>query len=161
VAWLGSSVVVLSVSLLMIQVGRRGLGEAEGTLPSSVGAWWKPRGLCVPLSVTGTTRFPPSTPVQGEDPVYVWLPLTAPKPKGPMSVEGVAELQVCLRMQWQREIVRGKSVKVELSLAGAGLLVMGGLQDELFNVTLDDVKSVAIQSRHELQVLVLCWVVGR
>ncbi|KAL6785838.1 hypothetical protein ACKKBG_A00370 [Auxenochlorella protothecoides x Auxenochlorella symbiontica] len=91
--------------------------------------------------------------VKGEDPVYVWLPLTPAKSKGPpgMVGAGVPELQVCLRMQWQREVVRGKSVKVEVALAGAGLLVMGGLQDELFNVTLDDVRGVAVQSRRELE----------
>lgn len=91
---------------------------------------------------------------KGEEPIYVWVGLRPPKLKAahaPMLAQGAAELQVCLRLQWQREIVRGMSVKVEASLAGAGLLVMGSLQDELFNLTLDDVHATAVQSHRELE----------
>lgn len=37
-------------------------------------------------------------------------------------------LQVYLRLQWQTEVVRGASVKLEVDMAGVGLMVMGGLQ---------------------------------
>lgn len=46
-------------------------------------------------------------------------------------------LQVLLRLQWQRQEVRGRLVQVDVALAGLELSVMGGLQDELINLTLD------------------------
>jgi hypothetical protein len=60
--------------------------------------------------------------------------------------------QVLLRVQWQRDTVRGASLRLEADFAGFGLLVMGGLQDELFNLTFDDLKAAAVSSRLELTV---------
>jgi hypothetical protein len=57
-----------------------------------------------------------------------------------------------LRLQWQTEAVRGQSTKVELNAAGLSLVVMGGLQDELFNLTTDEIRATAVSSRLELQV---------
>jgi hypothetical protein len=48
--------------------------------------------------------------------------------------------QVLLRLQWQRQEVRGRLVQVDVSLAGLELSVMGGLQDELINLTLDRIE---------------------
>ncbi len=44
-----------------------------------------------------------------------------------------------LRLQWVRQVVRGRYMNAEMTLAGLGLVVMGGLQDELFNLTIDRV----------------------
>ena len=41
-----------------------------------------------------------------------------------------------MRLQWVRPVVRGRVSRLEIGLAGASLSVMGGLQDELFNFTL-------------------------
>ena len=60
--------------------------------------------------------------------------------------------QVFLRIQWQTEVVRGASVKVEVDMAGASLLVMGGLQDELFNFTIDSLHTVAVSTRLDMTV---------
>lgn len=49
-------------------------------------------------------------------------------------------MQVLLRLQWVRQVVRGRYMNAELSLAGLGLIVMGGLQDELFNLTIDRIQ---------------------
>lgn len=49
------------------------------------------------------------------------LPLHAPPPPRPAA-------QVHLRLQWRTDMVRGKSTKVEVNLAGLSLVVMGGLQ---------------------------------
>ena len=49
-------------------------------------------------------------------------------------------LQVFVRLQWVRQVVRGRYMNAEMSLAGLGLVVMGGLQDELFNLTIDRVQ---------------------
>ena len=35
---------------------------------------------------------------------------------------------VHLRLQWRTDVVRGKSTKVEVNLAGLSMVVMGGLQ---------------------------------
>ena len=42
-----------------------------------------------------------------------------------------------MRLQWERQVVRGQSMRVEVHLEGVGVSVMGGLQDELFNLTMD------------------------
>ena len=65
----------------------------------------------------------------------------------------VPELQVHLRFQWQRHVVRGQTINAEVALEGLGLSVMGGLQDELFNLTLDKLKVsrlVCWSSIHEM-----------
>lgn len=49
-------------------------------------------------------------------------------------------LQVLLRFQWVMEVMRGQSTHMELSLEGLATSVMGGLQDELFNLTLDNIQ---------------------
>ena len=49
-------------------------------------------------------------------------------------------LQVLLRFQWVLEVMRGQSTHMELSLEGLATSVMGGLQDELFNLTLDNIQ---------------------
>lgn len=38
------------------------------------------------------------------------------------------------------EVMRGQSTHMELSLEGLATSVMGGLQDELFNLTLDNIQ---------------------
>lgn len=45
-----------------------------------------------------------------------------------------------LRFQWVMEVMRGQSTHMELSLEGLATSVMGGLQDELFNLTLDNIQ---------------------
>ena len=49
-------------------------------------------------------------------------------------------LQVHLRLQWVRQLVRGQYMNAEIDMAGVGVIFMGGLQDELFNLTLDRLK---------------------
>ena len=48
--------------------------------------------------------------------------------------------QVLVRFQWVREVMRGQSTHMEVSLEGLATSVMGGLQDELFNLTLDNLQ---------------------
>ena len=50
-----------------------------------------------------------------------------------------------LRLQWVREVIRGQSQHLEVDLAGMGTSVMGGLQDELFNLTMDCLKASWLQ----------------
>jgi hypothetical protein len=98
--------------------------------------------------------------IKGDNPVYVWLPLKKPKkrrreeglavPGATPEDDGHSELQVFLRLQWQTEIVRGSSTRLEVDAAGAALLVVGGLQDELFNLTVDRVLIAAVKNRLEL-----------
>ena len=57
--------------------------------------------------------------------------------------------QVRLRLQWVTEERRGRALRCEVALAGAALSVVGALQDELFNATLDRVSVVAERSRAE------------
>ena len=45
-----------------------------------------------------------------------------------------------LRLQWERQVVRGQSMHMDASLDGVGVSVMGGLQDELFNLTMDRIQ---------------------
>lgn len=52
-----------------------------------------------------------------------------------------SNLQVHLRLQWVRQLVRGQYMNAEASFAGLGLIVMGGLQDELFNLTVDRIQA--------------------
>lgn len=47
--------------------------------------------------------------------------------------------QVHLRLQWLKENLRGQRTEAEVSLAGFAFSVMGGLQDELFNFTVDKI----------------------
>ena len=49
-------------------------------------------------------------------------------------------MQVLVRLQWERQVVRGQSMHMDVSLDGLGVSVMGGLQDELFNLTLDRIQ---------------------
>ena len=58
-------------------------------------------------------------------------------------------LQVLVRFQWVMEVMRGQSTHMEVSLEGLATSVMGGLQDELFNLTLDNLQ---VSSLHNL-----CW----
>ncbi len=95
--------------------------------------------------------------VHGDKPVYVWVPMDRPgkgrgstMPTAPGELD--SELQVYLRLQWQTEVERGSSFKMEIDAAGAGLMVVGGLQDELFNLTVDSAKVSAVRTRLELQV---------
>lgn len=96
--------------------------------------------------------------IKGENPVYVWVPLKRPGRREaaaappPGEADAAPELQVYLRLQWQTEGVRGSSVKVEIDAAGAGLMVVGGLQDEIFNLTIDLLKATAVRTRQELTV---------
>ena len=51
-----------------------------------------------------------------------------------------------LRLQWVREVIRGQSQNLEVDLAGMGTSVMGGLQDELFNLTMDRLKASCLST---------------
>ena len=62
-----------------------------------------------------------------------------------MKRECLCCLQVFLRLQWVREVIRGQSQHLEVDLAGMGTSVMGGLQDELFNLTMDCLKASWLQ----------------
>lgn len=66
-------------------------------------------------------------------------------------------MQVHLRLQWVRHLVRGQYMNAELSMAGLGLIVMGGLQDELFNLTIDRIQARLSDHRSgELAVRIGC-----
>lgn len=73
---------------------------------------------------------------QGVDPLYVWMPLTAAKTSLPWhsrhsgahfieSVAGVPELQVHLRLQWVRQVERGRIMHLDLNMEGLGFSVVG------------------------------------
>ena len=55
--------------------------------------------------------------------------------------------QVRLRLQWVNEEQRGRALRCEVALAGAALSVVGALQDELFNATLDQACSLSAYHR--------------
>jgi hypothetical protein len=68
--------------------------------------------------------------------MYVWLPLSAPSATFPWhgrrhsghvveQSHGVPELQVHLRLQWLRNVERGQTMHLDLSLEGMGLSVVG------------------------------------
>jgi hypothetical protein len=77
--------------------------------------------------------------MQGEDPVYVWLPLPPPAPTGPRLTKGphpgrlpesagrgtIPELQLHLRLQWVRQVERGQIMHLDFSLEGCGISVVG------------------------------------
>jgi hypothetical protein len=52
-------------------------------------------------------------------------------------------------VQWQRQEVRGRLMQVEVGLAGLEFSVMGGLQDELFNLTVDQLEWLLERRRIE------------
>ena len=62
-------------------------------------------------------------------------------------------LQVLVRFQWVMEVMRGQSTHMEVSLEGLATSVMGGLQDELFNLTLDNLQ-VSFTSQPTLAMLI-------
>jgi hypothetical protein len=68
--------------------------------------------------------------------MYVWLPLLPPSPTFSWHARhssnhvvehavGVPELQVQLRLQWVRNVDRGRTVHLDLSLEGLGFSVVG------------------------------------
>ena len=75
--------------------------------------------------------------MQGDDPVYVWLPLAAPPSVGQRltkhpgrlpeeaSASAVPELQLHLRLQWVRQVDRGQIMHLDFSLEGCGISVVG------------------------------------
>ncbi len=76
--------------------------------------------------------------MQGEDPVYVWLPLPAPPSIGPRLTKGpkerlperastslFPELQLHMRLQWVRQVERGQIMHLDFSLEGCGISVVG------------------------------------
>ncbi|KAL0018632.1 hypothetical protein WJX77_009530 [Trebouxia sp. C0004] len=88
------------------------------------------------------------THLTGEDPLYVWLPMHQPSTRHRRRKAGflpppghVPDLQVLVRFQWVMEVMRGQSTHMEVSLEGLATSVMGGLQDELFNLTLDNLQA--------------------
>lgn len=93
--------------------------------------------------------------LKGTHPTYIWVPALAVRKKKKRSgTAGIDEhtipdLQVFLRLQWQRKVDRGSSTKLEMDLAGAGMMVVGGLQDELFNLTLESIKLESMTASHE------------
>ncbi|KAK9867091.1 hypothetical protein WJX84_006946 [Apatococcus fuscideae] len=96
--------------------------------------------------------------VHGDQPVYVWLPILPPvhrnyiplkKPKTPGKPAVAPSLQVHLRFQWVKQVTRGQTLHMDLHLKGLGISVMGGLQDELFNLTVEQVKVKGERSKLE------------
>lgn len=60
-----------------------------------------------------------------------------------------ADVQVHLRFQWVKQVTRGQTLHMDLQLKGLGISVMGGLQDELFNLTIERVKvGFCMASKH-------------
>jgi hypothetical protein len=59
-----------------------------------------------------------------------------------------AGAQVRLRLQWVTEERRGRALCAEIALAGGALSVVGALQDELFNATLDQARSLTLTLRY-------------
>ncbi|KAL3135445.1 hypothetical protein ABBQ32_007626 [Trebouxia sp. C0010 RCD-2024] len=91
----------------------------------------------------------------GADPLYVWLPMRQPRKRHRNEMgqlppsDHIPDLQVLLRFQWVMEVMRGQSTHMELSLEGLATSVMGGLQDELFNLTLDNIQASGHMTRLE------------
>jgi len=95
--------------------------------------------------------------LKGERPSYVWVPLYAAskrqqKVEAMRAESAVPDLQVFLRLQWLKREDRGSKTKVELDLAGAGMMVVGGLQDELFNFTMEKIMIEGTISNQEREV---------
>lgn len=69
----------------------------------------------------------------------------------------IGVLQVFLRVQWVQEVVRGQSQHVEVNLAGLGTSVMGTLQDELFNITIQNLQVCMLSFKQAcIQYVMLC-----
>ncbi|KAK9800258.1 hypothetical protein WJX73_008605 [Symbiochloris irregularis] len=114
-------------------------------------------------TLLGSTTFSVDS-ITGNEPVYVWLPLQ-PRPLTRISrlvnsdarryavgaSHGGGPMQVFMRLQWERQVVRGQSMRVEVALEGIGVSVMGGLQDELFNLTMDKIEWSAERTRLETE----------
>lgn len=83
--------------------------------------------------------------LKGDRPTYIWVPIYSSAKKSlkrinTMNDHSVPDLQVFLRLQWQKKVEPGSRTEFEMDLAGAGMLVVGGLQDELFNFTVERLK---------------------
>ena len=59
-----------------------------------------------------------------------------------------------------RDAERGHTVRGDVCLAGIGLSVVGGLQDELFNLTIDRISVQAVSARLEASVSGTIQVLG-
>ena len=60
--------------------------------------------------------------------------------------------------------MRGQYMNAEMSLSGIGLVVMGGLQDELFNLTVDRIKvkhTLSRRSKLPWKTTGSCWIWGQ
>ena len=91
--------------------------------------------------------------VKGDRPTYIWVPAypISKKMSGMQAIgeHNVPELQVFLRLQWQRQVERGSMTRLNIDLNGAGVMVVGGLQDELFNLTVERVRMDSVTTPHE------------
>ena len=93
--------------------------------------------------------------LKGDRPTYIWVPAFAVTKKkklagtAALDEHTIPDLQVFLRLQWQRKVERGSSTKLEMDLAGVGVMVVGGLQDELFNLTFESLKLESVTASHE------------
>ena len=95
-------------------------------------------GVRAPVFMAWQRLYPLHEYVQGDDPVYVWLPLPAPPSTGPRLTKShpgrlpeqatasvVPELQLHLRLQWVRQVERGQIMHLDFSLEGCGISVVG------------------------------------
>lgn len=64
-----------------------------------------------------------------------------------------------LRIQWVRRVVRGVVTRVEAALAGLSVAVVGGLQDELLNLTAHHVALTNVMTSSEFKVPYVCYCV--
>lgn len=91
--------------------------------------------------------------VKGDRPTYIWVPAYSVSKKisglDSMNERNVPDLQIFLRLQWQKKVDRGGVTKLDMDLAGAGMMVVGGLQDELFNFTVEKLKFDSVTNAHE------------
>lgn len=91
--------------------------------------------------------------VKGDRPTYIWVPAypTSKKMSGmsTMGEHSVPDLQIFLRLQWQKKIDRGSMTKLNMDLEGAGIMVVGGLQDELFNFTAEKFHLDSVTTAYE------------
>lgn len=95
--------------------------------------------------------------VKGERPIYIWVPAypISKKMSGieTMGEDNIPELQVFLRLQWQKQIERGSMTKFNMDLQGAGMMVVGGLQDELFNFTIEKLILDSVTTAQERSIM--------
>ncbi|GLC57723.1 hypothetical protein PLESTB_001257700 [Pleodorina starrii] len=99
--------------------------------------------------------------IPGTDPVYAWLALKRRKHGSRsqrvlamlmvMEEEGDADVQMLIRIKISKPQVHGVALSVTLDLAGIGLCAKTNLE-ELFNYTMQKIRTSLVQTRTDLQV---------